>query len=119
VIKFKNKVYVNYNDVVLPIESRKLIAKKIRKIDLFLSNFNHAGKIMHPNIESKNIKAELIRNYQENLTFFDIKFLIPFASYHYYRAPESLEQNKFMIELNELDILGHKTIPLKLGSTID
>ena len=24
-----------------------------------------------------------------------------------------------MIELNELDILGHKTIPLKLGNTID
>ena len=117
-IKHKGYSYLNLNDVVLSNIALKLLSAQIGPIEIIMSNFNHAGKLMVNKFDNKNIRKSLIENYQKNIAPFDFQYSIPFASYHYYRAPESQEQNLAMIGMDELSSLSSSSIPLKLGESI-
>ena len=110
--------YLNLNDVVLSKVALKALAKEMGPIEIIMSNFNHAGKILKSSINKNKIRKSLIENYQNNIEPFNAKYSIPFASYHYYRAPESSEQNSAMIGMDELQSLGNSVIPIKLGERV-
>ncbi len=117
-IKHRGYNYLNFNDVVLSKFALRMLAKEMGPIEIIMSNFNHAGKLLKSSINKDKIRKSLIENYQNNIEPFNSKYSIPFASYHYYRAPESSEQNSAMIGMEELRSLGNSVIPIKLGESV-
>ncbi len=110
---------LNYNDCVLPANARKVIAKKIGSIDIFLNNFNHAGKLLKQSLPTdQKMRQMLLSNYNHQFTPFAPRWAIPFASHHYYRAPESTEQNSSLITPDDLTVLSDSIISLKIGQSL-
>ena len=120
VIKTKDHTVLNFNDCNLPMAARKSLAQKTGHIDIMLCNFNHANKLLdYPLPESAEIRKNLCENFVETYKPFEPKYVVPFASYHYYRAEESLAQNEALIELKDLVPLDKKIIPLQIGHTLE
>jgi hypothetical protein len=115
-VKTDEGVVLNYNDCVIPPLSRKMLAKKIGKIDIFLNNYNHAGKLLkYPLPTDEQIKRDLKKNFINNFLLFKPKWIIPFASYHYYCAEENWSQNNSLLELEALLDIDERIIPLHIG----
>jgi Beta-lactamase superfamily domain len=119
VIKSPDFTIVNYNDCVLSPLARRLLAKKIGPIDIFLVNFNHAGKLLHaPLPEPRLMKQALCSAFLRNFAPFKPKLVLPFASHHYYRAQESLEQNRSLLGISELSRLDSRICDWSIGDHI-
>jgi hypothetical protein len=107
---------LNFNDCVIPPLSRRLLARKLGPIDIFMCNFNHAGKLLHQRkTDDARVKASLIANFDRNYAPFRPRYVVPFASHHYYRAPESAAQNSSMLTVGELAETGKHIVPLHVG----
>jgi hypothetical protein len=107
---------LNYNDCNLSRVAQRLLARKIGPVDIFLGNFNHAGKLLHARkIADGDVKRRLIRGFAANHAEFDPVCVIPFASYHYYRAPESCGQNTAMIDVDDLVATDARVVGLHVG----
>lgn len=120
VVRSRSGTLLNYNDCSLPPRSRRMLSRKIGKVDIFLSNFNHAGKLLlYPYPSDEEIKKKLKEAYMENLSIFDAVCFMPFASYHYYRSPESMNQNSSLLDGQELKTPGRKNlITPRIGDVI-
>jgi hypothetical protein len=119
IIKTKNEIILNYNDCSLPLSSQRILKKKIGHIDILLTNFNHAGKLfLYPYPEPHVIKEKLIKSFSDNYKIFDPGYILPFASYHYYRAPESFKQNDAMLTANDLTPCDNRIINWKPGDKL-
>ena len=102
-IRTSREVILNYNDCNIPLFTQKKLKKKIGHVDYLLTNFNHAGKLfIYPFPEPEVIKEKLVKSFSNNYTIFDPDYILPFASYHYYRAPESFRQNESMLDARDL-----------------
>lgn len=113
-------VLLNYNDCVLPMRSRTMLARKIGPIDVFLSNFNHAGKLLQsPFPAPAELKERLKASYYSSVTAFNPKWALPIASHHYYRAKETQEQNQAMLTVADLADLDSRIIPLHVGQSVE
>jgi hypothetical protein len=111
---------LNFNDCVIPPLSRRLLARKLGPIDIFMCNFNHAGKLLHRRkTDDARVKAALIGNFSRNYAPFQPKLVVPFASHHYYRAPESAAQNASMMTVGELAETGKNIVPLSVGARLE
>ena len=118
-IKTKNEVVLNYNDCNLPLSTQRILKKKIGHIDILLTNFNHAGKLfLYPYPEPGVIKEKLVRNFSDNYKIFDPGYILPFASYHYYRAPESFKQNDAMLTASDLLSCDQRIMNWKPGDKL-
>lgn len=110
---------LNYNDCNLPPYAQKKISKQVQSIDVFLTNFNHAGKLLvYPKRENNEIKERLKDSFKDNFSLFDVKYIFPFASYHYYKAPESFDQNFSMLDGKELLEIDARVLDIKIGDTL-
>jgi hypothetical protein len=110
---------LNFNDCVIPPLSRRLLARKLGPIDIFMSNFNHAGKLLHQRkTDDARVKELLVANFSRNYAPFRPRFVVPFASHHYYRAPESAAQNSSMMTVGELAESGGAIVPLNVGQRV-
>jgi hypothetical protein len=110
-IEISGKVILNYNDCNIPSFTQKKLKKKIGHIDYLLTNFNHAGKLfLYPYPPADIIKEKLIKSFSDNYTVFNPDYILPFASYHYYRAPESFKQNEAMLDATDLLQLSPKIL---------
>jgi hypothetical protein len=119
VINDNGKVILNYNDCNIPQSARIKLKKKIGKIDILLSNYNHAGKILdYPLPTDEKLKEQIKENFFQTIESFNPKYTLPFASFHYYRASESIQQNTSLLEIDELLPLNNSIIPLKVGDCI-
>ncbi|MDZ8055087.1 MAG: MBL fold metallo-hydrolase [Aulosira sp. ZfuVER01] len=113
-------VILNYNDCNLPCRARENLAKKIGHIDIFLNNFNHAGKLLDFPLPSEDkVKENLKAYFVNNFSSFSPKWVIPFASFHYYRASESQQQNHSMLRVEDLVGLDRRIINLKVGESVE
>jgi len=102
-VKTSKEVILNYNDCNIPLITQKKLKKRIGHIDYLLTNFNHAGKLfLYPYPGPEIIKEKLVKSFSDNYTIFDPDHILPFASYHYYRAPESFRQNDAMLDASDL-----------------
>ena len=98
-IEYNDLTILNYNDCNIPSLGRRMLRKKIGEIDILLNNFNHAGKILEYPLPKKEIlKTKSKNNFIEIIKDFKPSYTIPFASYHYYRAVESKEQNTSLLK---------------------
>lgn len=115
-VKLPDATILNYNDCVIPSISQKLLKKRFGKIDILLTNFNHAGKLLlYPLPSPEVIKEKLIKNFSDNFKVFDPSYILPFASYHYYRSPYSFKQNDTMLAADDLIPVDERIIPWKIG----
>ncbi len=115
-IKLGGASVLNYNDCVLSPLARRLLAPKIGKVDIFLSNFNHAGKLLHvKKTDGEQVRSMLKDNFARTFKEFNPRVVVPFASHHYYRAPESAGQNKSLLSVSDLAPLDPRIVPLKVG----
>lgn len=110
---------LNYNDCNLSAFAQRRLAKKLGRIDLLLSNFNHAGKLLHSSrLPLERIRTMLVSNFRSNYEHFDPFMVVPFASHHYYRAPESVDQNESMIDSADLVSTDPRIVDLKIGDSL-
>lgn len=110
---------LNYNDCHLPIDAVKLLKSKIGKVDVLLSNFNHAIKFLdNPRRTDDDIRDELKTNYKKVVDAIDPGWAIPFASAHYYRSPHTLWQNESLLQSEDLAELDERVLPLRIGSEV-
>jgi hypothetical protein len=111
---------LNYNDCNLPIKAIKTLVIKLGRIDILLNNYNHAGKLLsYPLPSAEEIKKDLKADYLRKSVLFYPRYIIPFASDHYYRAAESQEQNESLMEVNEISDLDPRVIPLTVGEVAE
>lgn len=111
---------LNYNDCNIPIAARKRLKRRIGRVDILFNNYNHAGKLMdHPLPEVQEIRRELKENFFHTIQSFEPRYTIPFASFHYYRAPESVDQNGSMMSVEDLVSLHDSVVPLNVGEILD
>lgn len=115
-IKTPEATVLNYNDCVIPPLTQKLLKKRFGKIDILFTNFNHAGKLLiYPFPSAEVIREKLIDNFSENFNVFDPRYVLPFASYHYYRSPHSTRQNDTMLTADDLIPVDSRIVPWKVG----
>jgi hypothetical protein len=120
VIRTREGTIVNYNDCNIPPRAQQGLAKRIGPITVFLNNFNHAGKLLYaPLPPVEQIKAMQMQYFVNNFTSFNPRHVIPFASFHYYRAPESCGQNDSLLDVDELCTLDPRIVPLHIGETAE
>lgn len=111
---------LNYNDCNLPVKAIESLINKIGRVDILLNNYNHAGKLLsYPLPAASEIKDELKIDYLTKSRLFNPRFIIPFASDHYYRAAESQEQNESLMRVEEISDLDPRIIPLATGETAE
>jgi hypothetical protein len=111
---------LNYNDCNLPIKAAKKIKNKIGKIDILFNNYNIATKVLeYPLSSPEEIKSGLIKNFVESSKIFNPKFIIAFASDHYFRASESLELNNTLLSNEDIIKVDNCVIPISLGEKIE
>ena len=111
---------LNYNDCNVPLRTRQILAKKIGKIDVLLNNFNQSAKILdYPLPPSEKTKKELIENFQATNDSFNPAWIIPFASYHYFKAEASQAQNESLMDVSELQQTDPRIIPLRVGDVVE
>ena len=110
---------LNYNDCHLPIGALKLLLRKIGKVDILLSNFNHAIKFMdNPRKSDEEIRDQLKTTYKKVLEAIDPMWAIPFASAHYYRTRDTRWQNASLLQSEDLVELDSRVLPLRIGSEV-
>ena len=115
-IKTPAATVLNYNDCVIPSLTQKLLKKRFGTIDILLTNFNHAGKLLlYPFPSAERIREKLIKNFSENFSVFNPRYVLPFASYHYYRSPYSAKQNDTMLTSDDLIPVDSRIVPWKVG----
>jgi L-ascorbate metabolism protein UlaG (beta-lactamase superfamily) len=120
VIRTREGTIVNYNDCNIPLRAQRAFAKHIGPIAVFLNNFNHAGKLLfEPLPPVEQIKAMQMQYFVNNFTSFNPRYVIPFASFHYYRAPESSDQNDSLLNVDDLCALDARIVPLHIGETAE
>lgn len=117
-IKAGDTTVLNYNDCVIPSLSQKLLKRRFGKIDVLLTNFNHAGKLLlYPPPSAEVIRGKLIKNFSDNFEVFSPSFILPFASYHYYKSPYSFRQNDSMLDVVDLIGVDKRIVPWKIGDS--
>jgi len=105
---------LNFNDCNIPEKARRALSKKIGPVDIMLLNFNHAGKLQG-SFTPDQIVARQLDGFRANVESFMPRWVLPFASFHYYRAPESFELNDSLMDLPKLDCV----VPWKIGQTVE
>lgn len=115
-IKHPDFSILNYNDCNIPPLAQKLLKKKIGPIDILMSNYNHAGKLLlYPYPNDEVIRRKLIDSFSGNYTIFNPLYVLPYASHHYYRAAESRHQNTSHITGSELATIDPKIVDWQIG----
>jgi L-ascorbate metabolism protein UlaG (beta-lactamase superfamily) len=110
---------LNYNDCNLPFRALQRLKHHIGPIDVLLTNFNHAGKLIeYPLSDPATIILKGQQRFARTVEVLDPKIVIPFASHHYYRAREMQEQNRSLMEGNDLCGISNKILPLAIGNSV-
>jgi L-ascorbate metabolism protein UlaG (beta-lactamase superfamily) len=97
---------LNYNDCNLPARAVELLLRHIGPVDLLLTNYNHAGKLLEP-LHDAAIKDKFYGVLARTVEAVAPRFAVPFASSHYYRSEDSAPQNASLIDFDELERRTH------------
>ena len=111
----------------LPNRSLKNLCKQFPKIDILFCNFNLAQRLLeYPMRPTDEIKTELSLQFLNKIKIIQPKWVIPFASYHWYLNPYCTEQNKTLMtntelkcRLEKLGTEAKKVLPVNVGQHVD
>jgi L-ascorbate metabolism protein UlaG (beta-lactamase superfamily) len=92
---------LNYNDCNVQPRALATLARKLGPIDVLLTHYNHASKLIEarPALHEKLALWEALCRVKE---VFAPRYVIPFASAHYYRSVYSRGQNASLLSFDDL-----------------
>ena len=114
VMRAQGMTLVNYNDCNLPAPALKMLVRRLGKIDVLFTNFNHAAKILE-DLTPEQVMANQRAHFRKVVEFFNPTWTIPFASLHFYRSPYSKEQNLSLLQTTDLVELHPSVRALQVG----
>jgi len=114
VIRAGGLTVVDYNDCNLPLAAVRSLARKLKQVDVLLTSYNHAGKLLAYSTHDQ-IKEILKKRFQLIVEAFNPTWVIPFASLHYYRSPASAYQNDSLLTGDELAATVPQVVSLAAG----
>jgi hypothetical protein len=93
---------LNYNDCNLRPGALAKLAAKLGPLDLALTHYNHAGKLfeLRPVEQEKQVLWDVLTRVTQVLA---PRYMIPFASSHYYRSVYSQPQNASLLSFDDLE----------------
>jgi L-ascorbate metabolism protein UlaG (beta-lactamase superfamily) len=119
VMRGPDGILLNYNDCNLPYRAIKALAARIGAIDILLTNYNVAGKVLElPAPEPGCVKLRQREMLERTVDLFDPRWVVPFASMHYFRAPESQDHNDMLLTAAELAAADPRIIPVEVGDRV-
>jgi hypothetical protein len=120
VIRAGRATVINYNDCNLPAVALRTILRKVGPVDVVLTNYNHAAKLLDQRPDDV-VKEQLAQDLLKKVRIFEPRAVIPFASHHYYRSPYSASQNSSMLQLDDIRRLANtdaRILPLAVGDRV-
>ena len=110
---------LNYNDCNLPYRAIKSIATKVGPLDVLLNNYNIATKMLEtPAPDPARVKRQQLEIFRRTVDLFGPRWVVPFASMHYFRAPESQEQNAMLLTGAEVAAVDSRVVPVEVGDRV-
>ena len=116
-IKIGPFTILNYNDCNLPKRALQRLMRRIGPVDVLLNNFNHAGKLIGRGRSDDQITAEQTETFKRVVEVVRPRYVIPFASLHYYRAPYSQGQNRSLLSVDRIAASIPNGLALHPGDT--
>jgi len=94
---------LNLNDCVPPCKALSKLVRQKGGIDLLLCNFNHASKLYQYPLQpvEQTVQRHFLK-FKDICEAADARYVIPFASFHQYLLPFSIEQNASLMEPRDL-----------------
>ena len=87
------------------------------RIDVLLVNYNHAGKLYdYPSHEA--VRQAWSQRFVRTVEPFEPRWIVPFASAHYYRTEHTLEQNDSLLTLDDIRNLDERALPVEIGCSV-
>jgi L-ascorbate metabolism protein UlaG (beta-lactamase superfamily) len=108
---------LNYNDCYLPPSGVRALMRRIGPVDVLLVSFNHSFKLLLAEAD-ETVKAGLKHRLARVIELVQPRFVVPFASGHYYRSPYSLHQNRSLMEVSELLDVAPQILEVGTGDII-
>ncbi len=108
---------LNYNDCDLPQRAIRALMRKVGPIDIFLDNFNHAGKLLKISSD-ESTKRKFRQSFLDAVNIIGPKWVIPFASTHYYRYIGAFHQNNSMWTIEEIAKSDSRCVGLHVGDKV-
>lgn len=105
---------MNFNDCNLPVSSIRSLVRRIGRIDLLFTNFNHAYKLLEP-ADAATVKTRLAGRFKRILDAVRPVRAVPFASMHRYLSPDSQDQNGKMLTSEDLSAADERVLSLGFG----
>lgn len=93
---------LNYNDCNLPQAAVRRMVGHMGRVDLMLTNYNHAGKLFDRD-DDETRRHTFLGAARRAVDAVGPRWVIPFASSHYYRCSFSREQNRSLWSFDELE----------------
>jgi hypothetical protein len=110
---------LNLNDCALPLVALGALRRRFGQIDVLLNNYNHAAKLLDfPARSAADVRATQLQAFRVVVDALNPRWVIPFASLHYYRAPENESQNASLLSVDDLVAIDSRVIPLKVGCRV-
>lgn len=114
VIRAGGLTILNLNDCNLPVRALRSLVSKIGNVDILLNNYNHAGKVIEYT-SHELIREKSKRRFQIIVDAVKPRWVIPFASMHYYRSQASAYQNDSLLTVEDLVAVVQQTVPMAVG----
>jgi hypothetical protein len=119
IMRTASGVVLNYNDCNLPSRAIESVAAKIGPIDVLLNNYNIATKLLEmPPPAPGEVKRRQLAMFKRAVDLFDPRWVVPFASMHYFRAPESQDHNAMLLTAAEVAAVDRRVIPAEVGDRV-
>jgi L-ascorbate metabolism protein UlaG (beta-lactamase superfamily) len=112
---------LNYNDCNLPAAGVRALRRSIGRVDVLLTNYNHAGKLFR-SAPPEEEKRAWYANMPKVADLFDASCVIPFASSHHYRCALSAEQNASLLSFDDIEAYSAgdtRLCVLRMGDAIE
>lgn len=110
---------LNYNDCNLRPAALSRLAQKLGRLDVALAHYNHAGKLFE-STPPETEKLALWDVFGRVTRMLSPRYMIPFASSHYYRSVYSREQNASLLSFDEIERLATgdpRMLVMRVGDT--
>jgi hypothetical protein len=119
IMRTQDGVILNYNDCNLPYRAIRSLAAKIGPIDVLLNNYNIACKLVEaPAPEARQVKFRQLDGFKRTVDLFAPRWVVPFASLHYFRAPESQDHNEMLLTAAEVAAVDPRVVPVEVGDRV-
>jgi L-ascorbate metabolism protein UlaG (beta-lactamase superfamily) len=115
-IETPSATVLDLNDCNMPAAAFRQLRRRMGRVDVLLVNYNHAGKLYdYPSHDA--VRRAWSERFVRTVEPFEPRWIIPFASAHYYRTEHTREQNESLLALDDVRRLDRRVLPVEIGCT--